>query len=79
MSSRLAQDISHLAHGKALFSLAPLIGTLPTAKRDIVYRMLGREYAEFDESVERLLPRPAMAPGSSQPAAGGPPAGQEQG
>ena len=79
MTSRLAQDVSHLAHGKALYSLAPALASLSPAKRELVYRILGDEYADFDESVERLLPRPATPPGSSQPDAGGPPAGQEQG
>ena len=55
MVTRIAREISHLAHGKALYSLAPVLGALSHKKREIVYRVLGEEYAGFDESVQRLL------------------------
>lgn len=55
MTSRLARDIAHLAHGKALYSLAPVLGALSHEKREIVYRVLGEEYLGFDDSVQRLL------------------------
>lgn len=79
MTSKLAREVSHLAHGKALYSLAPALASLSPAKRELVYRILGDEYADFDESVERLLPCPTMPPGSSQLDDRGRPAGQGQG
>ena len=69
MTSQLAQDVSHLAHGKALYSLAPVIGTLPPEKREIVYRILGDEYSGFDESVQRLLADRTPAAASELPEA----------
>lgn len=69
MTSRLAQDVSHLAHGKALYALAPVIGTLSPEKREIVYKTLGVEYHAFDESVQRLLADGTPAAASELPEA----------
>ena len=54
-SRKLAREIAHLAHGKALFALAPVLIGLPEEKRERVLRYLASEYAEFDEPVARLL------------------------
>ena len=52
---KLAREIAHLAHGKALYCLTPVLATLPVEKRQAVLTYLADEYAEFDEPVARLL------------------------
>ena len=53
--TRIAREIAALAHGKALFSLAPVLESLGPGRREAVYRSLASEYQGFDVVVLQLL------------------------
>jgi hypothetical protein len=50
-----ALDIAALAHGKALYSLTPVIEALGPGKREGVFLYLAREYQGLADAIERLL------------------------
>lgn len=54
-TNKLAREIAHLAHGKALFCLAPVLALMSESKRDIVFGHLADEYADFERPIARLL------------------------
>jgi hypothetical protein len=52
-----ALDIAALAHGKALYSLTPVIEALGPGKREAVFVYLAKEYQGLADAIERLLDR----------------------
>jgi hypothetical protein len=52
-----ALDIAALAHGKALYSLTPVIEALGPDKREAVFLYLAREYQGLADAIARLLGR----------------------
>ena len=60
-TTKLAREIAHLAHGKAIYALGAVLPLLPEDRRASVFRFLADEYAELADPIERLL-REAIPP-----------------